>query len=186
MLFLLVSLVYATDKSSLSSLDCLSSIVDRITSSEQAGLPLQDSASLSPVASTDSQPVTPGASSSRLVYHVLWTTAQSPKVLPGGLLHGRRKEAHYEDSLYIRIPFSYKFVNIILPLYKKVYLTKSHNYNSYFLFYLLFFIHYLHLCLPCFRYKVIIRLFLNRRQFIKGNLLQCLTYICICCINIVH
>ena len=71
--FLLVSLVYATDKSSLSSLDCLSSIVDRITNSEQPGLPLQDPASLSPVASTDSQPATPGASSSRLIYHVLWT-----------------------------------------------------------------------------------------------------------------
>ncbi|ELR61811.1 Myogenic factor 5, partial [Bos mutus] len=63
--------VYATDKSSLSSLDCLSSIVDRITNSEQPGLPLQDPASLSPVASTDSQPATPGASSSRLIYHVL-------------------------------------------------------------------------------------------------------------------
>lgn len=71
--FLLVSLVYATEKSSLSSLDCLSSIVDRITNSEQPGLPLQDPASLSPVASTDSQPATPGASSSRLIYHVLWT-----------------------------------------------------------------------------------------------------------------
>uniref|UniRef100_A0A8P0N8D2 Myogenic factor n=1 Tax=Canis lupus familiaris TaxID=9615 RepID=A0A8P0N8D2_CANLF len=63
--------VYATDKSSLSSLDCLSSIVDRITNSEQPGLPLQDPASLSPVASTDSQPATPGASGSRLIYHVL-------------------------------------------------------------------------------------------------------------------
>ncbi|KAK1340888.1 LOW QUALITY PROTEIN: hypothetical protein QTO34_017285 [Cnephaeus nilssonii] len=63
--------VYATDKSSLSSLDCLSSIVDRITNSEQPGLPLQHPASLSPVASTDSQPATPGASSSRLIYHVL-------------------------------------------------------------------------------------------------------------------
>ncbi|EHH20998.1 Myogenic factor 5 [Macaca mulatta] len=66
-----VSNVYATDKNSLSSLDCLSNIVDRITSSEQPGLPLQDPASLSPVASTDSQPATPGASSSRLIYHVL-------------------------------------------------------------------------------------------------------------------
>uniref|UniRef100_F1RYN0 Myogenic factor n=1 Tax=Sus scrofa TaxID=9823 RepID=F1RYN0_PIG len=63
--------LYATDKSSLSSLDCLSSIVDRISNSEQPGLPLQDPASLSPVASTDSQPATPGASSSRLIYHVL-------------------------------------------------------------------------------------------------------------------
>ncbi|KAL4700700.1 hypothetical protein H8959_014704 [Pygathrix nigripes] len=66
-----VSNVYATDKNSLSSLDCLSNIVDRITSSEQPGLPLQDPTSLSPVASTDSQPATPGASSSRLIYHVL-------------------------------------------------------------------------------------------------------------------
>lgn len=71
--FLFVFIVYATDKSSLSSLDCLSSIVDRITNSEQPGLPLQRPASLSPVASTDSQPTTPGASSSRLIYHVLWT-----------------------------------------------------------------------------------------------------------------
>ncbi|TKC43522.1 hypothetical protein EI555_011019, partial [Monodon monoceros] len=63
--------VYATDKSSLSSLDCLSSIVDRITNSEQPGLPLQDPASLSPVASTDSQSATQGASNSRLIYHVL-------------------------------------------------------------------------------------------------------------------
>ncbi|XP_061061620.1 myogenic factor 5 [Eubalaena glacialis] len=63
--------VYATDKSSLSSLDCLSSIVDRITNSEQPGLPLQDPASLSPVASTDSQPAPQGASNSRLIYHVL-------------------------------------------------------------------------------------------------------------------
>ncbi|KAF3825971.1 hypothetical protein GH733_006085 [Mirounga leonina] len=63
--------VYATDKSSLSSLDCLSSIVDRITNADQPGLPLQDPASLSPVASTDSQPATPGASNSRLIYHVL-------------------------------------------------------------------------------------------------------------------
>ncbi|XP_060047871.1 myogenic factor 5 isoform X2 [Erinaceus europaeus] len=62
---------YATDKSSISSLDCLSSIVDRITSSEQSGLPLQDPVSLSPVASSDSQPATPGISSSRLIYHVL-------------------------------------------------------------------------------------------------------------------
>lgn len=71
--FLLVFLVYTTDKSSLSSLDCLSSIVDRITNSEQPGLPLQDPASLSPVASMDSQPATPGPSNSRLIYHVLWT-----------------------------------------------------------------------------------------------------------------
>uniref|UniRef100_A0A8C9K4R1 Myogenic factor n=1 Tax=Panthera tigris altaica TaxID=74533 RepID=A0A8C9K4R1_PANTA len=63
--------VYATDKSTLSSLDCLSSIVDRIANSEQPGVLLQDPASPSLVASTDSQPATPGASSSRLIYHVL-------------------------------------------------------------------------------------------------------------------
>ncbi|KAG8513988.1 Myogenic factor 5, partial [Galemys pyrenaicus] len=60
--------VYATDKSSLSSLDCLSSIVDRITSSEQPALPLQGHVSLSPVTNIDSQPATPGAPSSRLIY----------------------------------------------------------------------------------------------------------------------
>ncbi|XP_058538262.1 myogenic factor 5 [Neofelis nebulosa] len=63
--------VYATDKSTLSSLDCLSSIVDRIANSEQPGVLLQDPASPSLVASTDSQPAAPGASSSRLIYHVL-------------------------------------------------------------------------------------------------------------------
>ncbi|XP_021030823.1 myogenic factor 5 [Mus caroli] len=61
----------AADKSSLSSLDCLSSIVDRITSTEPSELALQDTASLSPAASTNSQPATPGSSSSRLIYHVL-------------------------------------------------------------------------------------------------------------------
>ncbi|XP_038612809.1 myogenic factor 5 [Tachyglossus aculeatus] len=64
--------VYSTEKSSaLSSLDCLSSIVDRISSCDQPGLPLPDHASLSPIASTDSQPGTPGAPNSRLIYHVL-------------------------------------------------------------------------------------------------------------------
>ncbi|KAL1775154.1 myogenic factor 6 [Sigmodon hispidus] len=66
-----VSNACAEDKSSLSSLDCLSSIVDRITSAERTELSLQDTASLSPAASTNSQPATPGISSSRLIYHVL-------------------------------------------------------------------------------------------------------------------
>ncbi|XP_066490597.1 myogenic factor 5 [Tiliqua scincoides] len=58
--------VYASDASrALSSLDCLSNIVDRISpSSDQPGLPLQDTASLSPSASPDSP-------HSRLIYHVL-------------------------------------------------------------------------------------------------------------------
>ncbi|KAJ6651404.1 hypothetical protein lerEdw1_020977 [Lerista edwardsae] len=60
--------VYASDASTaLSSLDCLSSIVDRISSSsslDQPGLPLQDTASLSPGASPESP-------HSRLIYHVL-------------------------------------------------------------------------------------------------------------------
>ncbi|XP_077328070.1 myogenic factor 5 [Lithobates pipiens] len=57
--------------SALSSLDCLSSIVDRIASSEQCVLPLQDSISLSPSNSTDSLPSTPETPDSRPVYHVL-------------------------------------------------------------------------------------------------------------------
>ncbi|XP_074076906.1 myogenic factor 5 [Macrotis lagotis] len=64
--------VSSTEKNStLSSLDCLSSIVDRISSSDQPVLTLQDPASLSPIASTDSQPEAPGAPNSRLIYHVL-------------------------------------------------------------------------------------------------------------------
>uniref|UniRef100_A0A8C8SJS2 Myogenic factor n=1 Tax=Pelusios castaneus TaxID=367368 RepID=A0A8C8SJS2_9SAUR len=51
----------------LSSLDCLSSIVDRI--SDQTAQPLRDTASLS--ASLDSQPGTPRTPNSRLIYHVL-------------------------------------------------------------------------------------------------------------------
>ncbi|XP_018408419.1 PREDICTED: myogenic factor 5 [Nanorana parkeri] len=63
---------FASNKlSALSSLDCLSSIVDRIASSEQCGLPLQDSISLSPSNSTDSLPSTPETPDSRPVYHVL-------------------------------------------------------------------------------------------------------------------
>nr|XP_056702496.1 myogenic factor 5 [Euleptes europaea] len=56
---------------SLSSLDCLSSIVDRISSSAQPGLPLQDVASFSPSASPESQPDTPETPYPRLIYHVL-------------------------------------------------------------------------------------------------------------------
>ncbi|XP_015274378.1 PREDICTED: myogenic factor 5 [Gekko japonicus] len=64
--------VYSSDASTaLSSLDCLSSIVDRISSSAQPGLPLQDMASLSPGASPESQPGTPETPHPRLIYHVL-------------------------------------------------------------------------------------------------------------------
>ncbi|XP_053112682.1 myogenic factor 5 [Hemicordylus capensis] len=64
--------VYSSDASTaLSSLDCLSSIVDRISSSDQPGLPLQGTASLSPSASPESQPSTPETPHSRLIYHVL-------------------------------------------------------------------------------------------------------------------
>ncbi|XP_049639548.1 myogenic factor 5 [Suncus etruscus] len=62
--------VYVTDKSSLSSLDCLSSIVDRITTSQQPELSPQEPVSFS-VGSTDSQLATPGTASARLIYHVL-------------------------------------------------------------------------------------------------------------------
>lgn len=56
----------------LSSLDCLSSIVDRISSSDQARLPLQDTASLSPSPSPESQPGTPETPHPpRLIYQVL-------------------------------------------------------------------------------------------------------------------
>ncbi|KAM9169382.1 myogenic factor 5 [Pangshura tecta] len=63
-----------SDKSTtLSSLDCLSSIVDRISStSDPAALPLRDTASLPANASLDSQPGTPRTPPrSRLIYHVL-------------------------------------------------------------------------------------------------------------------
>nr|XP_060633379.1 myogenic factor 5 [Anolis sagrei ordinatus] len=56
----------------LSSLDCLSSIVDRITSPDQAGLSLQDAAaSPSPGASPLSQPGSPQSPHPKLIYHVL-------------------------------------------------------------------------------------------------------------------
>ncbi|XP_044133199.1 myogenic factor 5 [Bufo gargarizans] len=67
-----LSTSFATNKlSALSSLDCLSNIVDRITSAEQCGLPLHDSNSSSLSTSTDSIPSTPETSDSRPVYHVL-------------------------------------------------------------------------------------------------------------------
>ncbi|XP_062838743.1 myogenic factor 5 isoform X2 [Anolis carolinensis] len=56
----------------LSSLDCLSSIVDRIASPDQAGLSLQDAAaSPSPGASPLSQPGSPQSPHPKLIYHVL-------------------------------------------------------------------------------------------------------------------
>ncbi|XP_062990780.1 myogenic factor 5 [Elgaria multicarinata webbii] len=64
--------VYSSEASTaLSSLDCLSSIVDRISSSDQAGLSLQDAASLSPSAGAESQPGTPETPCPKLIYHVL-------------------------------------------------------------------------------------------------------------------
>uniref|UniRef100_A0A8D2Q6W8 Myogenic factor n=1 Tax=Varanus komodoensis TaxID=61221 RepID=A0A8D2Q6W8_VARKO len=59
------------DSTALSSLDCLSSIVDRISSSDQAGFSLQDSSSLSPSTSPGSQPGTPETPHPKLIYHVL-------------------------------------------------------------------------------------------------------------------
>uniref|UniRef100_A0A3B3ZD42 Myogenic factor n=1 Tax=Periophthalmus magnuspinnatus TaxID=409849 RepID=A0A3B3ZD42_9GOBI len=55
-----------------SSLECLSSIVDRLSSVEASGGPssLRDVASYSPI-STDSQPCTPDSPGTRPVYHVL-------------------------------------------------------------------------------------------------------------------
>ncbi|XP_011489557.1 myogenic factor 5 [Oryzias latipes] len=55
-----------------SSLECLSSIVDRLSSVESSGGPaaLRDAATFSP-SSSDSQPCTPENSGSRPVYHVL-------------------------------------------------------------------------------------------------------------------
>lgn len=59
-----------------SSLECLSSIVDRLSSVETScgQPPLRDSATFSP-GSSDSQPCTPESPGSRPVYHVLWTGA---------------------------------------------------------------------------------------------------------------
>ncbi|XP_005996064.1 myogenic factor 5 [Latimeria chalumnae] len=53
-----------------SSLDCLSNIVDRISSPDHPGLLNRDSSIFSPI-STDSQPNTPGTPETGLVYHVL-------------------------------------------------------------------------------------------------------------------
>ncbi|XP_070803464.1 myogenic factor 5 [Pituophis catenifer annectens] len=55
----------------LSSLDCLSSIVDRISSSDQEGFSPQDAVPLSPIASPESQPASPEVPHSNLIYHVL-------------------------------------------------------------------------------------------------------------------
>ncbi|KAJ7329865.1 hypothetical protein JRQ81_016039 [Phrynocephalus forsythii] len=55
----------------LSSLHCLSSIVDRISCPDQTGLSLQDAASLSPSASPLSQPSTSESPPPKLIYHVL-------------------------------------------------------------------------------------------------------------------
>ncbi|XP_054844936.1 myogenic factor 5 [Eublepharis macularius] len=64
--------VYSSEATTaLSSLDCLSSIVDRISSSAEPELPLQDTTSLSPSASPESQPGTPETPHPRLIYHVL-------------------------------------------------------------------------------------------------------------------
>lgn len=56
-----------------SSLECLSSIVDRLSSVESSCGPasLRDMATFSP-GSSDSQPCTPESPGSRPVYHVLW------------------------------------------------------------------------------------------------------------------
>ncbi|NXY21637.1 MYF5 factor, partial [Atrichornis clamosus] len=63
---------YAADQSSaLSSLDCLSSIVDRLSPAEEPGLSLRDADSLSPSASVDSGPETPGTPLPRRTYQAL-------------------------------------------------------------------------------------------------------------------
>ncbi|NXK75508.1 MYF5 factor, partial [Amazona guildingii] len=63
---------YAVGQSSaLSSLDCLSSIVDRLSPAEEPGLPLRDADSLSSSASIDSGPGTPGTPPPRRTYHAL-------------------------------------------------------------------------------------------------------------------
>ncbi|XP_038230460.1 myogenic factor 5 [Dermochelys coriacea] len=65
--------IHADKSTPRSSLDCLSSIVDRISSaSDQAALPLRDPACLPANASLESQPGTPRTPAhSRLIYHVL-------------------------------------------------------------------------------------------------------------------
>lgn len=63
---------YAAEQSSaLSSLDCLSSIVDRLSPAEEPGLSLRDADSLSPSASIDSGPETPGTPLPRRTYQAL-------------------------------------------------------------------------------------------------------------------
>ncbi|TRZ26935.1 hypothetical protein HGM15179_000176 [Zosterops borbonicus] len=63
---------YAAEQSgALSSLDCLSSIVDRLSPAEEPGLSLRDAASLSPGASIDSGPETPGTPLPRRTYQAL-------------------------------------------------------------------------------------------------------------------
>ncbi|RXM99072.1 Phosphatidylinositol phosphatase PTPRQ [Acipenser ruthenus] len=54
-----------------SSLECLSSIVDRLSSSNQCGLAVRDSSSALSPTSTDSLPSTPGTPPTKPVYHVL-------------------------------------------------------------------------------------------------------------------
>ncbi|NWH24564.1 MYF5 factor, partial [Grus americana] len=61
----------AEQSSALSSLDCLSSIVDRLSPAEEPGLPLRDADSLSPSASIDSGPGTPGTPPPRRTYQAL-------------------------------------------------------------------------------------------------------------------
>ncbi|XP_053575783.1 myogenic factor 5 [Bombina bombina] len=56
---------------SLSSLDCLSNIVDRISSTDQCLHPVPDLLSLSPTCSTDSVTGTPDSGNCSPVYHVL-------------------------------------------------------------------------------------------------------------------
>lgn len=75
MLFCLSLSAYPSEaaSSTISSLDCLSSIVDRISSSDQEGLSPRDAAPLSPLASPESRPASPEAPHSNLIYHVLWT-----------------------------------------------------------------------------------------------------------------
>uniref|UniRef100_A0A8C5Q5R2 Myogenic factor n=1 Tax=Leptobrachium leishanense TaxID=445787 RepID=A0A8C5Q5R2_9ANUR len=63
---------FSTNKlTALSSLDCLSSIVDRISSSGQCSASVHDTISLSPTSSTDSLPKTLEICDSRPIYHVL-------------------------------------------------------------------------------------------------------------------
>ncbi|NXF07433.1 MYF5 factor, partial [Smithornis capensis] len=62
---------YADQSSALSSLDCLSSIVDRLSPGEERGLSLRDADSPSPSASIDSGPGTPGTPPPRRTYQAL-------------------------------------------------------------------------------------------------------------------